>query len=503
VDEGNAISMNQPVSERLSAWFVQQTKANPAAYVVIAAAAAVGAALVFAMPPAIAIDPIFLTMLPVVAAASFWRGLTAGLVATALGLAVGAGLGERGFSSAASQVAFVALGLSFAFAGAWAVKRRRQRDASARVLLEREAHLRSIFDTAPEAMIVINEQGIIQSYGASAERMFAWRPTEVIGRNINILMPQPFRDQHDGYLQRYLSTGEKRIIGIGRIVVGQRKDGSPFPMELAVGEVHSEHGQFFTGFVRDLTEREESEARVQQLQAEVVHISRLSAMGEMASALAHELNQPLSAIANYLNGARRLLERETAHDPRAIEAVDKAADQALRAGDIIRRLRDFLARGEGERAVESLAKLVHEACGLALVGAKESGVDVRYHLDPHLDRVIVDRVQIQQVIVNLVRNALEAMQGQPKRELTVSTIVEGDMAVVSVADTGPGLDESAAARLFQPFVTTKPQGMGVGLSISRTIIEAHGGRIWTKPNSGGGAIFCFTVRLAPDEESVS
>jgi two-component system sensor kinase FixL len=146
---------------------------------------------------------------------------------------------------------------------------------------------------------------------------------------------------------------------------------------------------------------------------------------------------------------------------------------------------------------------VHEACGLALVGAKESGVEVRYQIDPHLDRVVVDRIQIQQVLVNLVRNALDAMLDQPRRLLTVSTVVQGDMAVVSVADTGTGLDAAAVERLFQPFVTTKPQGMGVGLSISRTIIEAHGGRIWTEPNPEGGAIFRFTVRLAQDEESVS
>jgi two-component system sensor kinase FixL len=332
--------------------------------------------------------------------------------------------------------------------------------------------------------------------------MFGWRPDEVIGRNISMLMPPPFRQQHDGYVQRYLATGEKRIIGIGRIVVGERKDGSTFPMELAVGEVRSSHGRFFTGFVRDLTERREREARVQELQAEVVHISRLSAMGEMASALAHELNQPLSAIANYLAGARRLLDKAEGGDHRALDAVDKAVSQALRAGDIIRRLRDFLARGEGERSLESMAKLVHEACGLALVGAKESGVNVRYSLDPHLDRVVVDRIQIQQVIVNLVRNALDAMQDQASGVLFVSTHIDGDMAVVSVSDTGPGLDPAAAERLFQPFVTTKAHGMGVGLSISRTIVEAHGGRIWTEPNPDGGAIFRFSVRLAPDVESV-
>jgi two-component system sensor kinase FixL len=186
------------------------------------------------------------------------------------------------------------------------------------------------------------------------------------------------------------------------------------------------------------------------------------------------------------------------------EAVEKAADQALRAGDIIRRLRNFLARGEGERSVESLAKLVHEACGLALLGSKDAGVEVYYRMDPHLDRVMVDRVQIQQVIVNLVRNAIDAMNDQPRRRvLSVSTSVEEDMAAVTVADTGPGLDPLAAERLFQPFVTTKAQGMGVGLSISRTIVEAHGGRIWVESRAGEGAVFHFTVPLAHDVDQMA
>lgn len=462
------------------------------------------AGIVF-LPRSVSVAATLLFGLPAVAAAAFWRGLPAGAVVTGLVLLLGYVLGSaRGYSDDGSALLLALLGVAISVAGEWAVRRRRRREGAARILEEREAHLRSIFDTAPEAMIVINESGIIQSYGASAERMFGWRPDEVMGRNISMLMPEPFRAQHDGYLERYRSTGEKRIIGIGRIVVGERKGGSTFPMELAVGEVRTGDARFFTGFVRDLTERQEREARVQELQAEVVHISRLSAMGEMASSLAHELNQPLSAIANYMSGARRLIERSPGGDQRIVEAIEKSAEQALRAGDIIRRLRDFLARGEGERSVESLAKLVHEACGLALVGAKEGNVAVRYEMDPHLDRVLVDRVQIQQVIVNLVRNAMDAMQDhQGRRELFVSTSVRGDMAMVAVADTGPGIDPQAAERLFQPFVTTKASGMGVGLSISRTIVEAHGGRIWTEPNPGGGTIFRFTVRLAQEEDNVT
>jgi two-component system, LuxR family, sensor kinase FixL len=454
---------------------------------------------VLVSPARIGLDTFVLLFLPATAAAAFWRGAPLGALVAIIGLLVVFAPLTRPMADAGAVWLYAAAALLIVLSGEFAVRRRHQREASARVLEEREAHLRSIFDTAPEAMIVINAEGVVQSYGLSAERMFGWRASEVLGHNISMLMPEPFRTQHDGYLQRYLTTGEKRIIGIGRIVVGVRKNGSTFPMELAVGEVGAGATRMFTGFVRDLTERQQSEARLQELQAEVVHISRLSAMGEMASALAHELNQPLSAIANYLNGARKLIGRGGESEAKVIAAVEKASEQAIRAGDIIRRLRDFLARGEGERAVESLARLVHEACGLALVGAKESGVEISYSMDPHRDRVIVDRVQIQQVIVNLVRNALDAMQSQGEGHIDVSTRIDGTMATVSVVDTGPGVDEVAAQRLFQPFVTTKANGMGVGLSICRTIVEAHGGKIWTEPNSPTGAIFRFTVPLAEDE----
>lgn len=181
--------------------------------------------------------------------------------------------------------------------------------------------------------------------------------------------------------------------------------------------------------------------------------------------------------------------------------MDKAAEQSLRAGQIIRRLRDFVARGESERRVESLKKLVEEASALALVGAKDRGVRVRFDFDPTADLVLADKVQIQQVILNLIRNAIEAMETSERRELVLSTAAAEDgMVAIRVADTGPGIAPEIADQLFQPFITTKAQGMGVGLSISRTIIEAHGGQITVEPNAGGGTVFCFTLRVVTKED---
>jgi two-component system sensor kinase FixL len=312
-----------------------------------------------------------------------------------------------------------------------------------------------------------------------------------------MLMPQPYRDQHDDYVHRYLSTGEKRIIGIGRIVVGERKDGSTFPMELAVGEAKVGRERFFTGFVRDLTERRAQERRLQELQSELVHVSRLTAMGEMASSIAHELNQPLSAITNYVRGSTTLLNAEEPEIQRVQTALERASEQALRAGDIIKRLREFAAKGETDHSLENPAILLEEAAALALFGAKEQGVRVSLRCDRTLRPIVVDKVQIQQVALNLIRNAIEAMETSDRRELTISVEPGGrDAALFSVSDTGSGIAPEIAERLFQPFMTTKEDGMGVGLSICRTIIEAHGGRIWADANDGGGTIFNFTLPFA-------
>jgi two-component system sensor kinase FixL len=436
--------------------------------------------------------------------AAFMGGVGPGLLATAISVAFSIGIDlPQGMTAAEGVDVTVLLLLSLAMTagGEWFQRTRAKAEAGRVHLLRREAHLQSILDTVPDAMVVINDRGLIQSFSAAAERLFGWSADEVLERNVSMLMPNPYRDQHDGYLDRYLSTGERRIIGLGRVVVGERRDGSTFPMELSVGEMKSEGQRFFTGFVRDLTVRQETEARLQELQSELVHISRLSAMGEMASTLAHELNQPLSAIGNYLKGARRLAPRGGKDTERAMEAMDKAAEQALRAGQIIRRLREFVAKGEAEPRIESLSKLVEEASALALVGAKEHGVRTNLRFTPDVDLVLADKVQIQQVLLNLIRNAIDAMGAVDKRELSVIIAPDEPGYVrVSVIDSGPGISPEIADELFQPFVSTKTDGMGVGLSISRTIIESHGGRIWVEPNPGGGAAFHFTLRTVAKED---
>ncbi|WP_348636291.1 PAS domain S-box protein [Sphingomonas sp. LaA6.9] len=358
-----------------------------------------------------------------------------------------------------------------------------------------EALLRSILATVPDAMVVIDTDGAIIDFSAAAERMFGYARADVLGRNVNILMPSPDRERHDGYIERYLNTGVPRIIGIGRITVGRRANGETFPMELSIGEARTDHSRVFTGFVRDLTERQQAEIRLKELQNELAHVSRISAMGTMASSLAHELNQPLTAVANYLEAARDLLAEPGVEDIAIVrEALDDAARQSVRAGQIVRGLRDFIGRGDTEKRIESLGRLVSEANALALIGIREMDVDVDIQLDPQADRVLVDRVQVQQILVNLIRNALEAMTEGPKRLLTIRTRrISHDQVRVSVADSGSGIAPEIRERLFQPFLTTKDDGMGLGLSICQTILEAQGGSIWAEAAPEGGTIFSFTL----------
>ncbi|MFI5011157.1 MAG: sensor histidine kinase [Hyphomicrobiales bacterium] len=366
---------------------------------------------------------------------------------------------------------------------------------------EGTALLHAVVGTSPDAIITIDVGGEIHSFNAAAERLFGYTQTEALGQNVKILMPSHFREQHDVYIARYLATGERHIIGTGRVVAGQHKDGSTFPVELFVGETLVDDARLFVGFIRDLSDLDREHRRVQELQSKLFHASRLGEMGQVASGLVHEVTQPLAAIMNYIQAARRMSASAPVPEfsSSGAEVLEKIAQQAERAVDIIRRLRSFLERRESERDRHDLHAIIEEALALALVGPAGRGVRVQLALMPGILDVHIDRVQIQQVLVNLVRNGIDAMEGMPHREVTISTAShDAGFTRVSVSDVGCGISSEIADELFEEFVTTKEQGLGVGLSISKTIVEAHGGRIWFTLNVPAGATFHFTVPLAQD-----
>jgi two-component system sensor kinase FixL len=365
----------------------------------------------------------------------------------------------------------------------------------------RGAEDNSLFDaliaTAVDGIMVIDEKGSVRIYNKACERLFGYEAAEVIGHSIKMLMPAPYHDEHDGYLKHYVSTGEKHIIGIGREVQGRRKDGSIFPMNLSVGEGVIRGERIFLGIITDISDRLSRERRILDLQSEMLHVSRLTDMGQVAAGLAHELNQPLTAILNYTNAGLDIADERGDDELKSV--FGKVAEQASRAGNIIRRLRAFIEKRGPNRTDEDITRTIDEAIRLGQINAAERGIKLRVLFEQGLPNVSIDRVQIQQVLINLMKNAAEAMDSSDRRELTVTiSRVAPDLVQVSVADTGPGISDDMTEKLFQPFVTTKATGMGMGLSICRGIIEAHGGRLWLESNPGGGATFRFNVPVAQD-----
>ena len=383
------------------------------------------------------------------------------------------------------------------------------RKADERALRESEHRTRAlaaIVESSEDAIIGSDLDGVITSWNRSAERIFGYAESEMIGQPLFRIAAPGYETEMRDILRR-VREGEK----IDHYeTVRRRADGSLAHISLSVSPIFDVSGRLagvskvardITRATRSETALKESQARLQELQSELLHVSRLSAMGEMASALAHEVNQPLAAISNYMKGSRRLLAgiRDPVA-PKIEEAMDKASEQAIRAGQIIRRLRDFVARGELEKRPENLEKLIEDALALGLVAPRERNITVIRDLASDAC-VLADRVQIQQVLVNLVRNAAEAMAESERRELTIrARDVSDGMVEIAVSDTGKGLPEGVREHLFRPFFTTKESGMGVGLSISRSIVEAHGGHLLAEPNASGGATFRFTLPSAASEE---
>ena len=417
---------------------------------------------------------------------------------------------EAGFNRAAAwttatAIAMTLLAIASTAFGVFLFKRQQalvqlrstneQLQAAQSSLISRETYLEAILATVLDGMIEIDRAGIIVSLSVTAERLFQMTADEARGRALSSLFPELAVEEFGDVLAQEKAQQEKFMLKT-REFLAHRKDGTIFPVELSIGQVPLDGAIQFIACVRDLTERQARERQTAQLQSELLHVTRLTNMGDMASALAHELSQPLTALGLYLQGARRLLsEFEDEKVVLARRAMRMAVDQALRAGQIIRRLREFVSRGETEKRIESLRRMVQEAFALAILGAMDRSLRFNLALDPSVDLVVADKIQIQQVLLNLVRNALEAMQDSPRRELRITSAPASDgMVEVSVADTGSGIAPEIADQLFQPFMTTKKDGLGVGLSLSRNIIEAHHGRIEVEPNPGGGTIFRFSLR---------
>ena len=355
--------------------------------------------------------------------------------------------------------------------------------------------LRRVVDAALDGMVVIDSAGTVLLYNAACERLFGYSAGEVLGNNVNLLMTPRDRRNHDTYIRNYLRTGRAKVIGKGRDVTGRRKDGATFPIRLSVGELRDDaDAPLFVGTLHDLTETLGARARIEELRSELMRVARANIVGEMGSALAHELTQPLSAIVGFVEASAALLDQDGGEVPGKVrEYMEQAVAQSLRAGDVVRLLREFTARGETERSVNDINVVVEETFRLATLGTAADGIDVKLDLAADLPPVLIDQVQIQQVVLNLVRNSIDALSDSEAPAITLETVAGRERVEVVVRDNGPGISPDVRERVFEPFVSTKPDGIGIGLSICRTIIEAHGGRIEVEAGTECGAAFRFSV----------
>lgn len=347
-----------------------------------------------------------------------------------------------------------------------------------------------------DGIVLIDHTGRVQAFNRAAERLFGYLAEEVLGSNVSKLMAEPDQSDHDRHLARYVKTREPHVIGRGREVEARRKDGSIFPVFLSVGVVDGAEPPRFVGFIQDISYRRRAEEETHRLQERLTHVSRLATVGEMSAGIAHELNQPLTAVANYAQACDRLLGLPDPDIEEIRDALKQITAQAVRAGDIIRRLRTLARNDVMRREATDINALIRELTELIQLDAKTHEVQYRLDLTATLPPVDVDRAQLQQVVLNLVRNAVEALSESPSspRQVAVRTALlpEGDVEI-AICDNGPGVSPAVAAHLFDPFCTTKPNGTGLGLAISRTIVKAHQGALEYRPNLPSGA--CFTVRL--------
>ena len=352
-------------------------------------------------------------------------------------------------------------------------------------------YLASIVESSEDAIIGKTLDGVVTAWNAAAQAMFGYSASEMVGQPITRLLPPDRVDEEAMILDR-LRRGERLR---RHETVRVRRDGTQFAVALTISPILNAAGTIIgaSKIVRDLTAERQTQARIEALQTELAHVARLTTMGQMASAIAHELNQPLTAVSNYAGALGRVLSATNGEPDRAREIVGRIRQQIARAGEVIRRLREHVAKRATTRQVEDLNRVVTEAVEFGLVGTRHLGVRTVMRLEPSVAPMLLDRIQLGQVIVNLVRNAVEAMEDSETRELTVSTGTAPGVVEIAFADTGPGILPEIAARLFQPFVTSKVTGLGLGLSICRELIDAHDGRLTASPGANGGTVFTITL----------
>lgn len=359
--------------------------------------------------------------------------------------------------------------------------------------------LQALMSLSPDMIVTINHHSIIQSIGAVAATMLGYEDDELVGQNVNVMIPPLYRDQHEANVRRYVETRKPHIIGIGRKLEAQRKDGTLFPIYLRVAEVWDGGEPLFVGLIHDLTQEEQAKDREQEMRTAMQHMSRVASMGEMATGLAHEINQPLTAINQYLSAARHQLSADDPDIPSAQEFIEKASRQTERTSDIIRSLRQFVRFTGGEKTRCALGPLIEETISLSLLESERNRITVDVDIPDALPDVHVEPVQIQQVLHNLLRNALEAMSDVERPHIRIYAKPHRETHVqICLEDNGPGIDPALRDGLFDRFVSGKPDGLGIGLAICRSIITAHGGTLWVEDSEPLGARFCFAIPAATE-----
>jgi two-component system sensor kinase FixL len=371
-----------------------------------------------------------------------------------------------------------------------------------------EGRFQLAVEAAPNAVVMISSQGLVVLVNSQTEKMFGYGRNELLGQSVELLVPDRFREQHPGYRRQFFGSPTVRSMGMGRELFGRRKDGSEFPVEIGLNPIETKEGLLVLSAIVDITERKQAEMESRRRLAELAHVGRLSTVGRMVSELAHEINQPLAAAANYSRACVRFARSgEGATTEQLLDWMEKTAVQATRALDIVKRLGSFVQLDSRERKSLDINQLVEDVAALGVDGLLTKNVmervDLRRELNRKLPCILIDRLQIEQVLVNLIRNGIEANQGldAADRYLVIQTSQVGECVVVSVSDRGPGITPKQITQLFDPFFTTKSDGVGLGLSISRTIIAAHEGRLWCEPNTPCGMTFRFELPIVAEQRA--